>query len=107
MRLLRLLSSVLSCILQPCTHANTDKKLKINKLNVTLCEGEYFRNSFNLQTIRNISKKASNKSCSELNFPQKARWTRISTFPRSGAGGLQRFPFLTSYMYWNGEVGSL
>ncbi len=44
--------------------ANTDKKLKVNKLNVSPYEREYFRNSFTLQTIQIIWKNSSNKSCS-------------------------------------------
>ncbi len=77
--------------------ANTGKKLKVNKLNITLYEREYFRNSFTLQTIRIISKNTLNKSCSKLNFPQRTQRTHISISFRSGPGGLQRFPFLISY----------
>ncbi len=58
-----------------------------------------------LQTIWIISKKGSNKSCSELNFLQKTLWTHISVSPRSGAKGLQRFPFLISYNVLYGKVG--
>ncbi len=50
-----------------------------------------------LQTIRIIPKNASNKICTELNFPQMTQWTRISISSRSGATGLQIFPFLISY----------
>ncbi len=50
-----------------------------------------------LQTIQIILKNASNKSCSELNFPQKTQWMHILIFPRSGVRGPQRFPFLISY----------
>ncbi len=78
--------------------ANIDKKLKVNKLNVTLYEREYFRNSsFTLQSIRIISINSSNKSCSELNFPQKTQRTHISISSRSRVRGFQIFPFSISY----------
>ncbi len=44
-----------------------------------------------------ISKKASNKSCLELNFVQKSSWAHISISPRSGDRGLQRSVCLKSY----------
>ncbi len=38
-----------------------------------------------------ISKNASNKNWSELNFPQKTHRKHISIYPKSGASGPQRF----------------
>ncbi len=58
-------------------HGQLDKKLKVNKLNVTLYKREYFRNNFTLQIIWITSKNASNKNCSELNFPPKTQYTRV------------------------------
>ncbi len=48
------------------------------------------------QTIQILSKDALNKSCSELNFLQKAQWTHIMS-PRSGASGIQRLSCLKYY----------
>ncbi len=48
----------------------------------------------NIAKKRIISKNASHKSCSELNFLQKTQWTHISIFPRSGARGAKHLPFL-------------
>ncbi len=47
--------------------------------------------------IRIGSKKASNKTCLKLNFVQKNLRAHMSIFPRSGARGLERFPFLKNY----------
>ncbi len=46
-----------------------------------------------LNAVKNIDyiKKGSNKSCTKLNFLQKIHRMHISTYLRSGAGGLQRF----------------
>ncbi len=79
--------------------AKTGRKLKVKKLNVTLYERNYFRNSFTLQSIEMISKNASNKSCLELNFPQKTQQTHISISRRSEVRGLRRFPFFHPTMY--------
>ncbi len=62
--------------------ANIDKKVKVNKLNVTLYEREHFRNSFTVQSIWIILKNALNKSYLELNFPQKTSATHNSIFPQ-------------------------
>ncbi len=56
-----------------------------------------FANSFTLKIMGIISKNASNKSYSELNFPQKTQWAHFSISPRNGARELQRFTFLISY----------
>ncbi len=47
-----------------------------------------------LKKIPIISKNASNKNCSELNFLQKTQWKHISIFLGIGPRGLQRLPFL-------------
>ncbi len=47
-----------------------------------------------LGKIQIISKNASNKSFTGLNFLQKFQWTHISIYCRSGARVLQRFTFL-------------
>ncbi len=46
---------------------------------------------------RIISKKDSNKSCSELNFQTKTYRTYMSISLRSGSTGLQRLSFLKFY----------
>ncbi len=50
-----------------------------------------------LPKIRITSKKASNKSCSELNFVRKSTRANISIGPMSGAYGLHRSVCLKSY----------
>ncbi len=45
----------------------------------------------------NYIKKALNKNCSELNFPQKTKWTHVPILLMSGANGLQRLPCLKHY----------
>ncbi len=44
-------------------------------------------------------KKCKCKSCSELNFLQKNFRVRMSIFPRSGTGRVQRYAFLKFLMY--------
>ncbi len=44
----------------------------------------------NTAEIRILLKKASNKSCSELNFIQKSPRAHMSISPQSGARGLKR-----------------
>ncbi len=56
-----------------------------------------------------ISKKASNKSCLELNSIQKNPWAHMSISPRSGVGGSKDFPFLyilRFQTYWFLELAS-
>ncbi len=53
-----------------------------------------------LQKVPTISKNASIKSCSNLNFLQKMHWEHIFISPRSRATGCP-----TLDMYWNGKVG--
>ncbi len=61
-----------------------------------------------LRKIPVISKNASNKNYSELNFIQKTQWTHISFGPRSGSTDTKHLPFLKQItMYWNGKIGSL
>ncbi len=50
-----------------------------------------------LPKIRMISKKASNKSCLELNFIQKSSRVHMSISAWSGARGLQRLIWLKYY----------
>ncbi len=52
---------------------------------------------------RHDIKKASNKSCLELNFAQKSLRTHISISPRGGVRGLERLIWLKYYLYWNGK----
>ncbi len=44
-----------------------------------------------------ITKTASNKSCSELNFLQKSQAVHMSVSPMSGARRLQRLPYFKYY----------
>ncbi len=44
-----------------------------------------------------MKKNTSNKSCSELIFPQKTQQTHISICPRKGTIGLQKLSFLKHY----------
>ncbi len=44
-----------------------------------------------------LPKNVLNKSCSELNFPQKTQWNHVSISGRSGAKGLQGLPFWKYY----------
>ncbi len=53
--------------------------------------------SWTLQKILIILKNVLNKSCVELNFPQKTQWKHISPYPRSRARGLYRFALLKYY----------
>ncbi len=48
--------------------------------------------------IRIISKKASNKSCSELNFIQKSLQAHTSISPQGGARELERLMWLEYYI---------
>ncbi len=47
-----------------------------------------------LRKVRITYKKASNKSCSELNFVQKSAQAHMSFSPWSGARGLERLIWL-------------
>ncbi len=57
-----------------------------------------------LSRIRIVSKKASNKSCSELNFVQKSTLGHMSISLKSGARGLQRSVCLKSFNVQKWEI---
>ncbi len=60
-----------------------------------------------LPKVRITSKKASNKSCSKLNFAQKSPRAYTSISPMSGARGLQRSVCLKSYNVQKPKLDSL
>ncbi len=57
-----------------------------------------------LQNISLISKNASNKSCTELNFLQETQCTRISIYPWVELEGSKDFRFWNIIMCWNEKV---
>ncbi len=57
-----------------------------------------------LPKIRIISKKALNKSCSELNFVQRSPRAHMSISPMGGAMGLQRSVCLKCYNAQKREI---
>ncbi len=59
--------------------------------------GIEFTLGFNAAKKHIASKKASNKSCSELNFIQKSPRAHMLISHMSGAAGLQRSVYLKSY----------
>ncbi len=65
------------------------------KYNIVLKRENTFTSGLNtLPKIRIASKKASNKSCSELNFVQKSPQAHLAIFLQSGARGLERLIWL-------------
>ncbi len=56
-----------------------------------------FTQELNAAKITDNNKKASNKSCSELNFLQKSYQAHVSISLRSGIRGLQRLPCLKHF----------
>ncbi len=57
-----------------------------------------------LQNVPIISRNASSKSCTELNFLQKTLWTHISIWLRSGTRGYKHLRFWNIIMHWNEEI---
>ncbi len=75
--------------------------------NIVLIEyyGTNIRKWEKLQKLPILSKNASNKSCSQLNFLQISQWAHISITIKSGASGLQKLIGLKYYNVLEWESG--
>ncbi len=79
---------------------------KIGMFEVLLCRKMQITFNLGLNAVKNTHpmKKASNKSCSELNFGQKSLWAHMSISPQSGTRGLKRLIWWNIILCWNGKL---
>ncbi len=73
------------------------EKLIQLKYDIVLKWENTFNLGFNTTTNTHHTKKASSKSCSELNFVPKSPRAHMSTTPGSGAGGIERLACSKNY----------
>ncbi len=87
--------SASACVYFPYSRARALERLIWLKYNIALAKGKiHSLQGWMLPKIHVTSEKASNKSCSELNFVPKSLRAHMSISPQSGARGLERLILL-------------